>query len=87
MKTTFSKPISDVHQHHGLDDQVLFLKNITLSSISKFSSLNPSDYEKLKPIYTHLYGTEFSDDQMVRTIRVYKIFNQRLGAQVQLSHL
>lgn len=78
-----SKIVSDVHQHHDSEPPLSFLQHVILSSISNYTSLDPNDYEKLKAVYSHLYGTEITDDEMVRTIRVYKtitVYNQRFGS-------
>lgn len=76
--------VSDIHQHQPEQcPNDSFLEHATLSSIYKFRSLNPQDYEKLKSVYAHLYPDEIIDDHMVRTIQVYKTityYKQHLGS-------
>lgn len=90
-KDTFLKVVpmtrnaSVLHQHQVLQTSTdcSDLQVVSFPSASKFTSLNCSDFEILKSVYTHLCGGTVDTHNMVRTIKVFKTviyFNQRLGS-------
>ena len=57
------------------------IQSAVFPSFSRFVSLTTSDYDNLKTVYSFLFDGNI-DDQMVRTIRIFKtitLFNQHFG--------
>ena len=58
------------------------IQSVVFPSISTYTSLSSIDYNYLKAVYSILFNGDV-DDQMVRTIRVFKtitLFNQHFGS-------
>ena len=79
--------LSEVHQPSNSEEHFCFIydpRHVHLPSISKYSSLGPSDFRNLASMYTHLYqGSTITDEQMTYSIRVFKniqFYGRRLGS-------
>ena len=77
------KNVSEVHSSSS------DFKFVGLPTLSKFSSLDPSDYSLLGAMYSHLYNcTINSRDQMTYTIKIFKtltLYGRQFGSLRSLS--